>query len=159
MTASNKDAPQGIALEGRNGRIWQLYTVQRWSQERIAEHYGISQPRVSQIILAVRASLPAEDLAEMRLKAAELYADLVRRAYEIADLPAAPVFVGKDGTLARDEHGNVVRDYSAQMRAMELAAKFDAENRKLFGLDAATRINSTSTVKYVLEGVNTADLV
>lgn len=147
------------ALEGRNGEVWQLYSIKRWTQERIAAHLGISQQRVSQIVAKVREALPPTDLAEMRTKSAELYADLTRRAYEIADLIAAPVFVGKDGDVAIDpESGEVVRDYAGRMKALELAAKFDAETRKLFGLDSPTKLESTNTVKYVLEGVDTNDL-
>lgn len=150
--------PQGRALEGRNGAVYRAYVIYRKTQEAIAQEFGISQQRVAQIIKAVRDGIPADDLAEMRLKAAELYAELTTRALAIADMKPAPIFVGKDGDLARDEEGEVVRDYAARMKALELAAKFDEQNRKLFGLDSPTKLESTSTVKYVLEGVDTEDL-
>lgn len=145
-------------LEGRNGEIWRRYSVYRWTQERIAEEFEISQERVSQIISEIRASLPADDLAEMRKQSLELYAELTARALEIADMVPAPVFVGKDGSIAYDTDGNVVRDYTGRLRALETAAKFDAETRKLMGLDAAQKAEVASTVRYELVGVNPEDL-
>lgn len=44
-------------LEGRNGQIWRAY-LEGHTQEAIAERFGISQQRVSQIIEEVRESIP-----------------------------------------------------------------------------------------------------
>lgn len=44
-------------LGGRNGDVWRAYLLGR-TQESIAEEYGISQQRVSQIISEVRESIP-----------------------------------------------------------------------------------------------------
>ncbi|MBE4789950.1 sigma factor-like helix-turn-helix DNA-binding protein [Streptomyces caniscabiei] len=44
-------------LEGRNGAIWRAYLEGR-TQEAIAEEFGVSQQRVSQIISEVRESIP-----------------------------------------------------------------------------------------------------
>ena len=161
--ADHAGKPQGRALEGRNGEIYRKYTVYRWTQEKIAQHYGIDQTRVSQIIKAVQATIPQHDLAEMRQQSLELYAELTARALEIADLVPAPVLRGQDGLILTEvdpETGEerVVRDYSGRLRAMETAAKFDQETRKLMGLDAAQKVESTATVKYEVVGVNTGDL-
>lgn len=52
-------------LTGRNGKIWQAYLLGH-TQESIGAEHGISTQRVSQIIKAVRDSIPEEDVAELR---------------------------------------------------------------------------------------------
>jgi hypothetical protein len=51
-----------MAVSGRE--VWRLYDEEHWSQVRIAEHFGITQPRVSQIIAHTKAArtLDGEDL-------------------------------------------------------------------------------------------------
>jgi hypothetical protein len=147
-----------LALEGRNGEIWQDYTVRRMSQERIAAKHGIGQQRVSQIIREVREKIPAPDLDEMRLKSVELYHDMIRRALEIVDLAPAPVFVGKDGSIAYDDDGSVVRDYSGRIAAMRVAGDMEKEIRKLYGLDAAEKIEQSGAVRFEIVGVSEDDL-
>lgn len=44
-------------LEGRNGEVWRLY-LEGHTQEAIAERFGLTQQRVSQIIEQVRESIP-----------------------------------------------------------------------------------------------------
>jgi hypothetical protein len=151
-----------LALEGRNGEIWQDYTVRRMSQEAIAAKHGIGQQRVSSIIREVRERIPAPDLDEMRLKSVELYSDMIRRALDIVELTPAPVFVGKDGNIAYDigEDGTqtVVRDYSGRLAAMRTAADMEKEIRKLYGLDAAEKIEQSGAVRFEIVGVSEDDL-
>lgn len=155
---SGGGAASGTALEGRNGVIWRGHTIYRKTQEALAEEHGISQARVSQIIAQVKASIPDHDREQMRQESIELYAELTRRALEIVDLVPAPIYVGKDGSIAYDDDGAVVRDYSGRLRAMETAAKMDAELRKLMGLDAATKSEVSGAVRYEIVGVDVADL-
>jgi transcriptional regulator with XRE-family HTH domain len=151
--------PQPVPrLEGRNGSIWRGHTIYRRTQEDLAEEFGITQARVSQIITEVRAGIPKHDLDAMRQESLDLYSELGRRALEIVDLVPAPVFVGKDGSIAYDESGEVVRDYTGRLRAMETAAKFDAERRKLMGLDAAQKAEVSGNVTYQIVGIDPADL-
>jgi hypothetical protein len=145
-------------LEGRNGSVWRAVTIYRRTYEDVAEEFGISKQRVGQIVADVKASIPTTDLDQMRQESLELYAELGRRALEIVDLVPAPIFVGKDGVIARDENGEPVRDYSGRLRAMETAANFDRERRKLMGLDAAQKAEVSASVKYEIVGVNTEDL-
>ena len=44
-------------LEGRNGEVWRLY-LQGHTQESLAEQFGVSQQRISQVINEVRESIP-----------------------------------------------------------------------------------------------------
>jgi hypothetical protein len=151
-------ARQGLDLEGRDGKIWRGITIYRRTQSDLAKEFGISQQRVGQIYEEVKASIPAHDLDVMRRESLELYAELGRRALEIVDLVPAPIFVGKDGSIAYDDKGEVVRDYTGRLRAMETAAKFDAERRKLMGLDAAQKAEVSGNVTYQIVGVDPADL-
>ncbi len=142
-------------LEGRNGEIWHHYAVKRWTQERIAEKYGISVQRVSQIIADERERLGPIDREEMIRKSAELYAANIAKLQELVELEGAPVTAGKDGDLVIDPvTGKHVRDYSARMAAIKLINDTDAQVRKLFGLDAATKVESTATVRHEIVGVN-----
>lgn len=146
-------------LEGRNGLVWRAVTIYRRTYEDVAEEFGISKARVSQIITETRNAIPAVDLDAMRRESLELYAELTRRALEIADLAAAPVAVGKDGVpLIDPETGEVVRDYTGKLRAMETAGKFDAETRKLMGLDSALKAEIAASVKYEIVGVDPSEL-
>jgi len=52
-------------LTGENGRVWQLYVVENWTQQEIADELGISRARVSKILAAVRESLPEIDRQEI----------------------------------------------------------------------------------------------
>lgn len=148
----------GRELEGRNGLIWRGATIYRRTQDDLAQEYGLSQQRVSEILAAVRASIPDHDKDLMRLESIELYADLTLRAMEIVDLVPAPVFVGKDGSIAYDDNGRVVRDYSGRLRAMETAAKMDAERRKLMGIDAAEKSEVSGSLRVEVVGLDPADL-
>ena len=129
--------------------------------ERIGEleEPPISMQRVSQILAEVKAKMPPIDLSEMRARSIELHLDVIKRAYEMAGMKGAPVTAGKDGDVVYDpEDGEVVRDYALRGSALNLVIKAETELRKLLGLDAATKVESTATVRYVLEGVDTSDL-
>lgn len=146
-------------LDEREADIYELYLVRRWPQHKVAKHLGISQQRVSQHVAEMRRKLPPVDIAAIRDASIALYSDVARRAFELAEMEGAPVTAGKDGAVVHDpETGAVVRDYSGRVAALALAIKADIEVRRLAGADAATKVESTATVKYVLEGVNTEDL-
>jgi hypothetical protein len=146
-------------LEGRNGKVWRRHVIHGWTQERCAEHFKISQQYVSEIIATVRASIPAADRAELITASIELIHEVKRQALEIADMAGAPVAVGKDGSLLYDPDSSaVVRDYSGRLRALDMALKADDVLAKRLGLDAASKTESTATVRYELVGVDTDSL-
>jgi transcriptional regulator with XRE-family HTH domain len=150
---------RGGELEGRNGRVYQLYAVQRWTQEAIAAELGVTQQRVSAILKAVREALPPIDLGEYRQQAIELHLDVIKRAYEMAGMKGAPVTAGKDGDVVYDpEGGAVVRDYALRGSALNLVIKAEAELRKLLGADAATKIETSGSVRVELVGIAVEDL-
>lgn len=156
--APNGGAPKGLAIEGRNGLIYRAVTIYQKTREAVAEEFGISRQRVDQIVDKVRKELPAHDLDEMRRETLELYQEMNRRTLEMIDLIPAPVFVGKDGEIAKEEDGTVVRDYSGRMKAIELALKIAEQRRKLMGIDAAQKSEVSGAVKFEIVGVDTEDL-
>jgi DNA-binding CsgD family transcriptional regulator len=146
-------------LEGRNGEVWRLSVIRGKTNAWIAEHFGISEARVSQIVSDVRASVPVVDKQAMLEESLELIRYVKDQAIAIAELAGAPVAVGKDGTVLIDPATGIeVRDYSGRIRALETALKADDVMAKRFGLDAATKVESSATVRYELIGVDTEDL-
>jgi len=147
------------ALDERDAAIYRHYAVMRWSQRRIAEKFGINQQRVSAIIAKTRALSPPSELAEARRDSIELYNDIITEMRALADMAGAPITAGKDGFIVHDPAtGEPVRDYAARIEALKLMGRAEEQLRKLRGLDSATRIESTSVVRYVVEGVDTSRL-
>lgn len=144
--------------EDRDGELFHLYFIQKWPQTKIAEHLGISQPTVSNLLTRIKAEMPPIDKERMLAESVELINYTREKLIAIVEMQAAPVFVGKDGDIARDENGAVVRDYSAHMAALKLALTADDTLARRLGLDSPTKTDVTSTVRYTLEGVDTGDL-
>ncbi len=156
-------APEDIAppvrLTELEAEVWRLYTVKQMRMGKIAEHFDISQQRVSRIVASCRAKMPPVDRTEMRRRLIDLKEDVIERALSLADKEGAPVTSGKDGDIVRDpDDGEVVRDFSLRVRALELALKASAELRRLEGLDAAQKTETSAVVRYVVEGVDMGDL-
>lgn len=146
-------------FEGRSGEIWRAYAIKRWTQQRIADHFGLSQQRVSEILAKVREQIGTPDKLEAIRQSVELYQDIIARAEELARLEGSPVTAGKDGDTVYDpETQKIVRDYSARLAALKTMRDTDAELRKLLGLDAATKVETTGTVRFQIEGVSPEDL-
>lgn len=129
-------------LAGRNGAIWREYIAGR-TQEWLAAKYGLSQQRISEIVRQVRDGIVEETREEEIQRSRDLLMELRTTALEIMAMKAPPVFVGKDGDVARDPENDdaVVRDYAGQLRALETAMKVDARIAQLLGLDAATKMD------------------
>jgi hypothetical protein len=131
-------------LDGRNGAIWQAYCAGA-TQEALAEEYGISQPRVSEIIGQVRAELPAADLDEARARHVDFLDGIRRQAAEIAALPPAPAY--SNGRPIVDENGRQVLDYAGKLKAMETAVRIGERAAKLLGLDAPAKVEHGLTAE------------
>jgi len=143
-------------LSDREAEIYRLRVVNRLTEREIGERFGITQPRVSQILTEIRRLLPTPDLAAVRAEALALHEQVQRMALELAEMEGAPVTAGKDGVIVRDpENGDaVVRDYAGRINALKLALEADREIRRLLGADAASKVESTATVKYELAGID-----
>jgi DNA-binding transcriptional regulator LsrR (DeoR family) len=129
-------------LAGRNGLIWRDYCAGR-TQEWLAAEYGLSQPRVSGIIREVRDNLVQETREQEIQRSLDMLAELRAGALEVYRMAPAPVFVGKDGDVARDPENDdaIVRDHTGRLRALETAVKVDERISRLLGLDAATKMD------------------
>lgn len=135
--------------------MYRRSVVYGWTQQRIADHYGLVQQTVAEILARVAASMAPPDRRELIDAQLEAIKEYHTGAMEIYELAAAPVAVGKDGNILHDpDTGAVVRDYSGKLRALETAMKAADMMARRMGLDSATKTESTATVKYVLEGVN-----
>lgn len=140
----------------RNREILDLYSRMGWSQQRVADHFGLSQSTVSDIIARHRASLGPINKAEHINQAADVLDDLIEQAIAIAHSKPMPVTAGKDGVVVRDpETGEVVRVHSERLAAMQTVKALQESKRKLLGLDSATKVETTGSVTYKLEGVDT----
>jgi len=144
---------------GRDAELYRRWAVYGWTQAKIAEHFGLSLDGVNDGIRRYREGLDPADKREMIDASIELLKEVNARALEIADMAGAPVAVGKDGTVLVDpDTGLVVRDYSLRLRALETAMKASNDMAKRLGLDAASKVESTATVRYELAGVDPEDL-
>ncbi len=136
---------ESVRLEGRNGVIWRKY-ITGWTQERLAEEYGIHQTRVSQIIQQVRDSIPEDTRQALVLESVDMLRELMAGAVEVWQMAPVPVTVGKDGDILRDpESGDVVRDHGGRLRALETALKVQESIRRLVGADAAKGLDVNVT--------------
>jgi 4-aminobutyrate aminotransferase-like enzyme len=124
-------------LEGRNGQVWADYCA-GYTQEHLADRYGISQQRVSQIIAAVRATIPPTDLDEARQRTLDGVAELQRAAVELARAPLAPAY--SNGRMMVDEDGKPIMDVSARLSALKVATGIVERTSRLLGLDAPTKV-------------------
>lgn len=153
------DASRSADLLGRNGEVYKRWAIHRWSQARIAEHYGISQQRVSQIVNDARKEVGPILHQELAEQSREVLSHIQAESLRIAELArrGAPVTAGKDGDVVEDpETGAAVRDYSGYLAAMTLAAKMDAELARRFGVNAPEKreLDVKGTVKYEIAGVD-----
>lgn len=144
-----------IREDEREAEMYTLRYVNRWTLSRIGEKFQVSPQRVHQILERRRANLPPLDFEALRRESLEMHRKAQEMALALAEREGAPVFVGKNGQMAFDENGAPVRDYSLRLQALETARKADLEIRKLHGLDAATKIEQSGTVRYEIAGVDT----
>lgn len=146
-------------LEGRDGEIYSKHLVHRWSQNRIAAHFGLSQQRVSQILAAATEEMRGAAQAELIRESQATLAYVKAKYLELIEMTGAPVTSGKDGDIVIDpETQAVVRDYSLRAGALAGLRATDAELAKRLGLNAPEKAQVESTVKYVIEGVDTGNL-
>lgn len=164
LSTTREGGPPNVAhadgiLNERETRIWQRYRIEGVSQRVIAEEEGISQPRVSQILMKARGLMPRQDLTEVRNRVLAVHQEVIERALSLAEMQGAPVTAGKDGDVVYDpEGGGVVRDYAGNIAAYRLALDAMKQLRAVEGMDAATKTETSATVRYVVEGVDTEAL-
>lgn len=134
------------ALGGRNGCIWRDY-CRGATQEKLAERYGLSQQRISQIIRETRDSIGEEVRTEVIQTEAELLRTLREEILaEIYDAKPVPVTVGKDGAVLLDpETGEVVRDHGGRLAAIDRVDRISSRLHRLLGIDAPAKLDLNLT--------------
>lgn len=127
-------------LAGRNGLIWAHY-VRGTTQEALAERFGLSQQRVSQIIEDVRTSIPQIIREQVIQAELDLLMGLRAEILEIWDAEPAPL-MGRDGeVVCNPESGEIVRDHSGRLAAAKMAVNVSESLRRMLGLDAAQKVD------------------
>lgn len=122
----------------RDYNIWQRYTNGE-TQQKIADHYGLTQQTVSEILARMRDDVPIEERrARQRRQLADL--DHMReQALTLADADPIPAYSQGKAILMAD--GTPAEDHTGRVRAMDLVVKLQEREAKALGLDAATRIS------------------
>jgi transcriptional regulator with XRE-family HTH domain len=146
----------------RNQELFELH-LKGWTRAQLVERYGISEGRVSQIILAEKAKLPPTDRAEMvrRMsveldRARELVVDVMEAPPPAAMSQGKPIPLRTpDGEL---DETRVAADASARLDAARVLAAVQARQSKLLGLDEPERVSSVEKVTVVIEGVDPNDV-
>lgn len=130
-------------VEGRNREIFHLH-VHGWTQYALADKFGMSQQRISQIIREIRELIGPVDVDARRQAMLERLDASRRRMLELAEMNGAPVTAGKDGSVVYDpESGGVVRDYGLRINATRTVLAVDDREAKLLGLDAPAKADLT----------------
>lgn len=130
----------GPRLEGRNGEIWKWY-CRGMTQVALAEKYGLSNQRISQIIAEVRESIPPEDKDQVRREHLELAREMRAELAKLVDKGPIPAYSnGRPITL---DDGTTAEDHSGRLAAMDRLTRWLERESKLLGIDAPTRVDAT----------------
>jgi predicted transcriptional regulator len=119
--------------DGRTGKIWQLYAVHGWTQERIAAELDVSQSLISKTIKLVRDNIPQQTRAE-------IVTERIEQLRAVVNVVAPYALVGDKDAVAS-------------------ILKLQERESKLLGLDAATKVEHSGKIAtYDITGVNMDDL-
>lgn len=124
-------------LTGRTGEIWRAY-LSGQTQEQIAKQHGIGQQRVSQIIAAVRASMPELDRQHLVQREAEFLDRLRTEVLDLWDRPPIPAYSNGKMILMPDGE-TVAEDHSGRLAALDRAVRLHERLTKMLGLDAPAK--------------------
>lgn len=132
-------------LDGRNGAVWRRF-CDGASQYRIADEFGISQQRVSQIINVARSEIDTVTREEHFAAELEFLHDLKADMMQQVRAPLPPAFHSRTGTVMVDPRdGTIILDDSSRIAAVDRAIKLHERVSKLLGLDAPTKADLTVT--------------
>jgi len=118
--------------------VWQAY-LNGATQDAIAERFGISQARVSQILAEVRASIPDEAVDDLRKVEADRVAMLYAETMKILNSHHPLVSVQRGTVIRDDETGERLEDVGPKIAAINTALRIHERVAKTFGLDAPSK--------------------
>lgn len=140
-------------LDGRDGTVWRLY-VGGMVQEAIAARVGISQSSVSRILAAVREGI-ADDREHLVQRERDFLDQLRAQMLDAVAEPLPPA-VTQSGKLILDENGDLIRDPSNRLAAVDRAVRLHERLGKLLGLDAATKVDLSVQQQAAQQAANAA---
>jgi hypothetical protein len=123
-------------LTGRTGDIWRAY-LSGETQEQIAKQHGIGQQRVSQILSAIRESIPETDRAHLVQRESEFLDQLRVEALRLVARDPIPAYSNGKPILMPD--GTTAEDHSGRLAALDRAVRLHERLSKLLGLDAPAK--------------------
>lgn len=150
IAANRKARSRSPAKDKRDIEIFKAWVAGE-TQESLAERYGLTQQAVSAVINRLRGRATQEQKAEFIAREIAKLLELSQMGMAVARSRAVPKT--HSGEVVRDERGNVVRDHSGRLEGGRFAIEAGRELRKLLGLDAATKAQVETVVRYILEGV------
>jgi hypothetical protein len=153
MVAGGESKDMTRRLEGRDGDVWQAH-LDGITQDKIARMFGISQPRVSRILAAVRESIPPVVLDDIRQTAADQIAVLYAETIGIMRAEHPLVSVQRGTIIVDPETGQRLMDDGPKLAAIGMAMRIQERVAKAYGTDAPAKVETTGTVKFILEGVD-----
>ena len=151
--------PNAAKRAERDAEIWRL-VCDGHPRPDVAVRFGVSLSRVDQICQRHQGAYVFDKIAK-RAELAEQLDRLRAAASELVDAEPAPMFRGAEPIVDRDDDGEVVKryyDHGGRLEAMKTVVAIQAREAKMLGLDAPDQIQTDSTVKYVVEGVDMEDL-
>jgi predicted XRE-type DNA-binding protein len=147
----------------RNAQIFRLRT-EEWTQGRIAEKFGISQQRVSQICDEEMKNLTVPAADEMRKAAAAKFAlaeqavwEVLRREHVVIQggKPVRHSHVDEEGV----EHlGDIITDDKPILDAVDRLLRIEARRAATFGYEAPQKVEMSAGVKYEIVGISNEDM-
>lgn len=143
----------------RDAEIWRLYCAGN-TMEKLAPRFGLSVPGISNVVAKQRAKY-RWNRDEKRGELAAQLDELRVAMQELLDMEPAPMFRGTEPVVDRDEGGEVTKrymDHSARVTAAKAIVDIQARMAKMLGLDAPEQVDQNTTVRYVVEGVDTGEL-
>lgn len=123
------------SLAGRNGQIWKFY-CRGMNQIALAEKFGVSQPRISQIINEVRDAIPIDERNDIVKAEVDLLRELRAEVLELWDAEA-PNLVS-NGRIMEG-----IKDHGGRMAALARAESITARLHKVMGVDAPAKVDLT----------------
>jgi hypothetical protein len=140
-------------LAVRDDGIWNAH-LDGTPQDKIAKKFAVSQQRVSQIIAKKRESLPVVSVQEIKQVEAERIARLYAETMRIMRAEHPLVSITRGTVIEDPDTGQRLLDDGPVLAAIGMALRINERVAKAYGTDAATKVESTGTVKFVLEGVD-----
>lgn len=149
-----------MRYELRDMEIYEKW-IRGTPQAALAEEYNLSVSRISLICTDVRRSMPQQSREDLIALSVDQLEFLREKVIELVQMNGAPVTAGQMGDVVLDpETGEVVRDYSLRLRAIQAALAMNQTLAKRLGLDAPAQTESVvkATVQYEIVGVDPGEL-